>query len=201
MLQDPESVSNKALKEAARELERKEARASADHHPSKGGLAAEVQVCQGLWRLCPVRPAQLPLLMESRCCVPTCLPARLQSAAAHRLHPEQNDVVALVRRHVEVALGGQPDEELAAAIIEVGGWVLGVGGCDWDWMQRRHRGAGWGGVGHGVEAHRRHSLNPRHASNALAPLAPLPAGCRGAGGAQAAGQAPSNGGGGAGCGG
>lgn len=37
-------MANKALKEAARELERREALAREDHTIPKGGLAAEVQV-------------------------------------------------------------------------------------------------------------------------------------------------------------
>lgn len=43
-LQDPDSVANKALKEAARQLERRETLASQDHAVPKGSLAAEAQV-------------------------------------------------------------------------------------------------------------------------------------------------------------
>ena len=44
---------------------------------------------------------------------------RLQSAAAHRLHPDESEVAALVRRRVAAELGGPQAEELAEAIIEV----------------------------------------------------------------------------------
>ncbi|KAL4443362.1 hypothetical protein ABPG75_011099 [Micractinium tetrahymenae] len=80
---DPESVANKALKEAARELEHREALTRQDHTIPKGGLAAEAQ-----------------------------------SAAAHRLHPEESEVAALVRRRVAAEMGGPDAEALADAIIE-----------------------------------------------------------------------------------
>jgi hypothetical protein len=49
-----------------------------------------------------------------------CLPTLcLQSAAAHRLHPEESEVAALVRRRVAADMGGPQAEELADAIIEV----------------------------------------------------------------------------------
>ncbi|KAL4429214.1 hypothetical protein ABPG77_010193 [Micractinium sp. CCAP 211/92] len=76
---DHESVANKALKEAARGLERREALTRQDHTVPKGGLAAEVQ-----------------------------------SAAAHRLHPEESEVAALVRRRVAAAMGPQAAEARAA---------------------------------------------------------------------------------------
>lgn len=44
--QDPEDIARKALKEAARELERKEAALRDDHTIAKGGMAAAAQVCQ-----------------------------------------------------------------------------------------------------------------------------------------------------------
>ncbi|PSC75461.1 hypothetical protein C2E20_1122 [Micractinium conductrix] len=81
--QDVDSVANRALKEAARELERQEAAARQDHTIPKGGMAAEAQ-----------------------------------SAAAHRLHPEDSEVTALVRRRVAAELGGPDAEALANAIIE-----------------------------------------------------------------------------------
>lgn len=45
--QDPDAVANRALKEAARELERGEALTREDHHVQRGGLAAEAQVHAG----------------------------------------------------------------------------------------------------------------------------------------------------------
>lgn len=51
-------------------------------------------------------------------------PNPAQSAAAHRLHPEESEVAALVRRRVAAELGGPDAEALADAIIEV-------------WRQRR----------------------------------------------------------------
>ena len=50
-LQDVDSVANRALKEAARELERQEAAARQDHTIPKGGMAAEAQVRCGGWRV------------------------------------------------------------------------------------------------------------------------------------------------------
>lgn len=48
-----------------------------------------------------------------------------QSAAAHRQHPEESDIAALVKQRVAEQMGGPEADELAAAIIEVGGWVNG----------------------------------------------------------------------------
>lgn len=45
----------------------------------------------------------------------------LQSAAAHRTHPEESEVVALVWRRVTAEPGGADAEQLADAIIEVEG--------------------------------------------------------------------------------
>ncbi|EFN56646.1 hypothetical protein CHLNCDRAFT_51642 [Chlorella variabilis] len=79
---DPDSIANKALKEAARELERLEAAQTQDHTIPKGGLAAAAQ-----------------------------------SAAAHRLHPEESEVAALVHRRVAAEMGGSEAEQLAEAIL------------------------------------------------------------------------------------